>query len=666
MSLPPLYIYSLFHLNLAYSSIAEEQRSEVVACCYWPLLRLARQLEVPLAIEASAFTLETAAAIDPSWLAELRRLVSEGRCEFVGSGYAQLIGPLVPAEVNAANLRLGNDVYERLLGFRPQVALVNEQAYSAGIVGHYLDAGYQAIIMEWNNPARCHPEWNDEWRYLPQYALAADGRKIPLIWNNSICFQKFQRYAHGELDLTSFLTFFYKQGATNGRILPLYGNDVEIFDFRPGRYHTEAVIHQDGEWQRIRNLFEAVSRDESLELIAPSAILHWLDKPGAGNTLRLESAEAPLPVKKQAKYNITRWAVSGRDDLAINTSCWRIFSALEKSANRSDDAWRELCYLWSSDFRTHITDKRWQEYRERLHRCERRFAGSSQRAPSPLPDAKHVQDIQISDSGDFLVLESPTIFLRLNCRRGLAIDRLVFKGVSPEPVCGTLEHGYYDDILFGADFYSGHVVFESPGQIRVTDLSSVDPEIVRSENGELLISACVQTALGKIFKRISVCDGEVTLAVSLDWPKLPPGSLRVAAVTMNPTLFERDSLFFRTHNGGFAPEMFPLGAGPVDHGEATSFLVSARQALGVTSGIIEFGDRYRAISLRIDRCKSALVGLLSFTPIRDSYFARLSLSASEMDETCRSKELAEPIEVSVTLTAYVVDKDNRDNQYVFI
>ena len=107
-AISPLRLYAVFHLNLAYSSIEEDQRPEVVRRCYWPLLRLAREFGLPLGIEATGYTLETIAAIDPSWVDELRRLTAEGPCEFIGSGYAQIIGPLVPAEVNAANLRLGN------------------------------------------------------------------------------------------------------------------------------------------------------------------------------------------------------------------------------------------------------------------------------------------------------------------------------------------------------------------------------------------------------------------------------------------------------------------------------------------------------------------------------------------------------------------------------
>src|SRR4051812_43701152 len=115
-----LRLFSLFHLNLAFSSIEEEQRVQVMERCYWPLLRLARKHSLPIGIEATGFTLETAAAMDPKWITELRRLIDEGICELIGSGYCQVIGPLVPAEVNAANLRLGHEVYERLLGCHPQ------------------------------------------------------------------------------------------------------------------------------------------------------------------------------------------------------------------------------------------------------------------------------------------------------------------------------------------------------------------------------------------------------------------------------------------------------------------------------------------------------------------------------------------------------------------
>jgi len=94
-----LNVFALFHLNLAFSSIEEEQRPAVIEKCYWPLLRLPDLIGAPIAVEATGFTLETVEHIDPMWIAELKRLIANGSIEFIGSGYAQIIGPLVPARV---------------------------------------------------------------------------------------------------------------------------------------------------------------------------------------------------------------------------------------------------------------------------------------------------------------------------------------------------------------------------------------------------------------------------------------------------------------------------------------------------------------------------------------------------------------------------------------
>ena len=152
-----LRVFAFFHLNLAFSSIEEERRAEVIARCYWPLLRLAEKYP-HIGLEVSGYTLEQIDRLDPAWIAQARSLLAQGKIELIGSGYSQMIGPLVPARVTAENLKIGNEVYQALLGVRPTVALVNEQAYSAGLVEHYLDAGYGALLMDWDNPSAHHPE----------------------------------------------------------------------------------------------------------------------------------------------------------------------------------------------------------------------------------------------------------------------------------------------------------------------------------------------------------------------------------------------------------------------------------------------------------------------------------------------------------------------------
>ena len=648
-----LQLFSIFHLNLAYSSIEEAQRPDVVRRCYWPLLRLAERTGAPIGIEATGFTLETAAAIDPQWLDALKVLVASGQCEFVGSGYAQIIGPLVPAAVNAANLRLGHQVYERLLGFRPRIAFVNEQAYAAGLIQHYLDAGYQALVMEWDNPARAHPEWDQEWRYVPQLATGHQGETIPLIWNKAIAFQQFQRYAHAESTLDEYVGYLAGHVSVAPRALAMYGNDVEVFDFRPGRYRTEAAVAESGEWARIEQLYMVLAADPRFALIRPSQALALRDQPQAGHRLHLESAEDPTPVKKQRKYNITRWAVTGRDDIGINTACWRRYEAIAADPRAGDEDWRELCELWSSDYRTHITDARWTAYQQRLAALPVAVpaihaAAGTERAPLS-PD-----DQAVTRDGHLLTVRSGGVALTLNTRRGLSIHALAFTVLGDDSLCGTLQHGFYDDIHWGADFYTGMTVIESPGQPKLTDLNRVEPAIFRGAAGELIVEGAVPTDLGPILKTFTVARESVAVSYRMEWAAMPAGSLRLGDITLDPRAFDRATLFYRTHNGGVTPETFPLEGTAVGHSENVSFLVSASHAIGITEGIVELGDQRRALRIVVDKASAALVGMMTYQTVRNSYFCRLTFSAAEIDETRRppSDDRAAPLTCRFVLSAF--------------
>src|ERR1700686_1922425 len=656
-----LRLFAFFHLNLAYSSIEEDQRPEVVQRCYWPLLRLVRTLELPVGIEASAYTLKCIQRIDPRWTVKFASLCSKGLCELIGSGYVQLIGPLVPPDVNAANLRLGNETYERLLRIRPSIALVNEQAYSAGLVQHYIDAGFRAIIMEWDNPSRYHPEWSPEFRYLPQIACGQHGEEIPLIWNKSIAFQKFQRLAHGEMELEEYLPYLYGHLSESPRMFPVYGNDIEIFDFRPGRYRTEPTLLEIGEWERISRLCDAILKDDRFEFILPSATLDWMEAPGAGNRLHLESAEDPVPVKKQEKYNITRWAVTGRNDLGINSRCRRLHDALiNKDKERSgtdDESWRELCYLWSSDFRRTITDQRWAAYLKRLDGFERRLGvgkATATSGSSRIMEAQLPAGFRSRREGRFLKLENDLMQVVLNCRRGLAIDSLVVKKISDKSLLGTLPHGYYQDIALGADYYSGHLMLETPGQPKITDLSAVEPRIGCADEGDsVIVEGEVGTPLGMIRKRIRVsAEGQLGIEYKLEWEEMPPGALRLAHVTLNPEAFHPEHLYFESHNGGFLPERFSVGAKRIEHGRSVSFLVSAGSAMGMTDGEFSLGDEQRTVKVQTQPDQACVVAQVTFIPVAGSFFYRASFSAAELDETCRNRPRVDfPRSLAFTVTA---------------
>jgi hypothetical protein len=618
-----LNLFALFHLNLAFSSIEEEQREQVVRDCYGPLLDLAER-HGPIGIEASAYTLQAIRTCEPGWLERLRRLIREGKAELIGSGYAQVIGPLVPADVMAANLRLGNLAYRELLGVAPRIALVNEQAYSAGLVGHYLDAGYEALLVDWDNVANFHPGWKAEFRYAPQRALGSDGRAIPILWTSTVAFQKLQRLAHDDISLADYLAFVAAQKGASERLFCLYASDAEIFGFRPGRYRTEEANQGPAEWERINAAFAAVAALDGARMIAPSDALS-IAAEHAGETLRLESAAYPVPVKKQRKYNLTRWAVTGRDDIAINAACQRIYVVLKKQA-APDAEWRELCRLWGSDFRTHITEARWQNYRRDLLAMETRL-GTGAHNPLPPPDGEPVTD-------RFIDVTTPFIRARLDRRRGLAIQSA---GFAPDflPVVGGIAHGTFDDIALQADWYTGDCVFEAPGEPKVTDLEWTKTEIAQEPDGSVTLKGRIQTPLGPILKTMTFHGDtpRIDFAIEFQWESWGRGSLRLGHITLLPGAFDPDSLYFATTNGGFAAERFSLAGQTVDHGAPVSFLVSASCALGLTEGWVELGDRTRDLRVEVDREEAPLIGLLIHRRAGDQLFCQLVLSALELDDT---------------------------------
>jgi len=92
-------------------------------------------------------------------------------------------------------------------------------------------------------------------------------------------------------------------------------------------------------------------------------------------------------------------------------------------------------------------------------------------------------------------------------------------------------------------------------------------------------------------------------------------------------------------NGGEQSESFLLGKQSVDHGKAVSFLVSAHQCLGLTDGVVQLGDANKAIQVRFNPGEAALLGQIQHHPVDGSWFTRLSLSARELDDTAKHKEI---------------------------
>jgi hypothetical protein len=121
--------YIIFHLNLAFSSIEEDKRPTVIKNCYWPLLQLVEKTDICIGIEITGWTLEQIQKIDRKWVLKFKELLQSEKCELIGSGWSQIIGPLVPYAVNLWNQKLALDYYIQSATIRkedPECGLENE------------------------------------------------------------------------------------------------------------------------------------------------------------------------------------------------------------------------------------------------------------------------------------------------------------------------------------------------------------------------------------------------------------------------------------------------------------------------------------------------------------------------------------------------------------
>jgi hypothetical protein len=361
-----------------------------------------------------------------------------------------------------------------------------------------------------------------------------------------------------------------------------------------------------------------------MRLVTPSQAFA-LTKASDAEPLQLETAAYPVPVKKQRKYNLTRWAVTGRDDIGINAACQRIYAALLRNHTGKSD-WKTLCRLWASDFRTHITDARWKAYCAELTALETRLGTDVPAAPALRRGE--------STSSRYIDIATPTIAARLDRRRGLAIQQLAFSG--DVPCIGGLPHGHFDDIALQADWYTGDCVLEQPGEPKITDLEWSETTMAH-DNGDVLVAGTIATPLGPIEKvlRFHADAPRIDFDITFRWKEWGKGSLRLGHITLLPDAFDWDRLRLSTHNGGFVPERFALKGADIEHGAPVSFLVSASCGLGMTEGWAEISDGRRSVDIEVDREVAPLLGLLTYRKAGGSLFCQLALSMLELDDTRR-------------------------------
>jgi hypothetical protein len=250
---------------------------------------------------------------------------------------------------------------------------------------------------------------------------------------------------------------------------------------------------------------------------------------------------------------------------------------------------------------------------------------------------------KVESKGNYWTIAGLRTRVVLNAHRGLALECLTDLSTNKN-ICGTIHHGYFDDINWGADFYSGHLIYEAPGKHKVTDLVPVHPTWEQTD-GKITFSALIKTTMGLLEKRWEIDDAhkKLSLRYIFHWKELIMGSLRLGHITLFDKSFTSEELTLKVHNGGRQLESFKLGDLNIDHGEHLSFLISARQALGMTEGYAEFSDRSNSLSIQSNLQEATMAGMLLHKTINDNKLTRFSLSLKEMDDTARPSLLKNAI-----------------------
>ena len=652
--------YLVFHLNLAFSSIEEEVCPDVIETCYHPLLDLIEKTGIPIGIELTGWTLKQIERIDIAWIERFKVLLNTGACELIGSGYCQIIAPLVPYKVNEWNQKLGIESYKKILGCRPEIVLVNEMAFSSSLVDLYSQFGYKGFIMDRDNIRLALKLEKLQMSVVPTHAKGGGDTVLPVLWSDSILFQKVQHFAHGDISINDYLDYLKNRINNNESIFPIYCNDAEVFDYRPGRFSEERPTHLEGEWNRIERLLKSISSNTEIEFISPTQALEASNKGKNRLVSKLTNAAYPIPVKKQGKYNITRWAITGRNDLWLNTMCHRIEKHLTGSKNNNHNDWRELCELWASDLRTHITDKRWSKAKSQLnvllnqHGISSTFSGKYEigRKYDTLKSAIGQYGgakIAVDEEGILLHISTKNIKLELNLRRGLAIQNLAFSSHKMEPCIGTLPHGYFPCISLGADYYSGGVVVELPLQRRrVTDLENVEPIFLIKDDGNIEIHTEIKTQFGSIVKVVGVSINSEKVSLSYTFPKWDKiiGSVRLGVVTLLNEFSHKNTKILCS-NGGENNEIFDF-SGEFNHAKPASTLVSSSRGLGATTGKIQIINNGKSINLQWDPSECAVMPMLHRASFDSRILSRVLFSMKEVDDTLKKPSRLGTFSLSIT------------------
>ena len=585
--------YFIFYVNLSFSALSKDDQIKVINICLEKLVALAES-GYKFGIQMSGISLELVQAHRPDLISALRNLIASGNVDFIGNGYSQVIQPLFPHRLNYANQFFGLETYEKLLGYRPKIASVNEMALSEGSIQSFIDNQYDTILMEYENVSQLS-ELNDDLQFSPIEFSAGD-QAISVIWCHTVAFQKFQKYVHGEISLDKYIEWLNEFTKQQEGVLCLYCSDAEIFDFRPKRYGTE-IEPEYNEWDRIEDLLKLLQSDT----ILPSRTLD-IKK---GTVRNLTTSEYPVIVKKQEKYNINRWAITGRDDQKLNTFCYSVFEVLKnESLLEIPHVFKDLLKLASSDLRTHIESGRWSDAQKIKTRLEKSLGIARYQDDMSLPEINANSIIVNEDRGKNIV---------------------AFPAI--EPALNYCALGEFKDLKFMADFYSGFMLIERPGVRKISDL---DYKRSVSKNWINSYLHADGTRFQKEF--LSISENNLVMRFSIECPARIKQQIRIANFTLSPKFLDVNSSRYSVNLGGTKRESFSLNK-IFDQDQNLNLNTFGKNGFTPTDGHLIIQDDQKTLTFTADPAECFYLIRLSSHIENGKQLVRVSYITQDIDET---------------------------------
>lgn len=596
-------LFTAIHFNTEYSSLPKSYLLNLISHCYSPIIHtINKHPSLRLGIEMTAKTLETIQTFDPMLIHTIREFVVTKRIEIIASGYEQVIAPLSPYSINSINIKKGNQVYKKILGFIPAICYVNEQVFADSLPKLYKSHGYKAFIMDSDSLPDSIISDSRLYKKIPRIGHDTNG-SLPVIWNSSILFQKMHKFINSAITEKEYLSHLQKQ--TLERLyLCIYGGDAEVFGFKP--YGLESKFQPEiyrNTYLRFSMLLHKLATYRHYKFVLPSNLL---DKyPISHNCRQLTTSSYPILCKKQEKYNITRWALAGRNNSIINTFAHRQTTSLPK--------------LWASDYRTFAGEEKYYNFFTNLK-------------PPLLFDTPRKYTLSKTRKHLF---STTFVRLKLNPKMGGTIDLLTFPKVSKKALIGTIPHGFYPEMHLNPDWFTNHTVIVTNQNEKLTDLNEATL-YTEDTKEELVIYSKSYIGKHEVWKRIglSKTENKVRLRYYYFFHDLEPLSIRGPIFTHLPEGWDRETLVYQSHYGTKDLLSHNLSNSTINQEASISPNVSSKSCLGMTENQLIVKDKNKQISFSIDTGQLQIKPLLHFETSKNGYFYfRIYFSMAESDET---------------------------------